>query len=67
MGQRKAAAPNSLEALAMKFRDEAMKLDPTITNFWIGFDELMDGPREDRVMQVYIERKNSPMLRRQAA
>lgn len=67
MGQRKSTVPGSLEALAMKFRDDAMKLDPTITNFWIGFDELMDGPREDRVMQLFIERKNNPMLRRHAA
>jgi hypothetical protein len=67
MGQRPKAAPGSLEALAMKFRDDAMKLDPTITNFWIGFDETIDGPREDRVMQLYIERKEAPFVRRRAA
>jgi len=61
-----AAQPKTLEELAIKFRDDARALDPTITGFFIGFDELMDGPRADRVMQLYLERKHAPIRRPRA-
>ena len=51
-----AVRPMSLQQLAEKFRDDAMKIDPTIVKCWVYTDELRDGPREDRIMGVMIER-----------
>lgn len=59
-----AVRPTTLQALAEKFRDDAMALDPTITNCWVNFDELRDGPRADRVMGIYLERDTAPFVRR---
>lgn len=55
-----------LEALCAQFRDAAQALDPTITKVWLGYDELMGGPRETRVMSVYFEREHAPMAKRVA-
>jgi hypothetical protein len=58
----------TLEELAAQFRDAAMALDPTISKCWLGYDELMDGPREMRVLSVYLEREHAPMMvKRRAA
>lgn len=53
----------SIEELAEKFRDDAMALDPRIEECWFGYDELADGPRDMRVMQVYFGRMDTPFLR----
>lgn len=55
-----AVRPMSLQQLAEKFRDDAMAIDPTIIKCWVYTDELRDGPREDRVMGVMIERAPRP-------
>jgi hypothetical protein len=52
----------SIEALAERFRDDAMALDPRITECWVGYDEVVDGPRDMRVMHVYFGRKDTPFL-----
>lgn len=62
-----AARPTTIEALAMKFRDDCMALDPTVTGAWIGFDEIMDGPREDRVQAIYLTRDHAPFVRKAPA
>lgn len=52
------SADENLEALVAAFRDAAQALDPSITKCWIGYDELMDGPRDMRVMSIYLEREH---------
>lgn len=52
----------NIEELADQFRHAAMKLDPRITECWLGYDELADGPRDMRVMHVYFGRKDSPFI-----
>ena len=59
-----AVKPTTLEALAEKFRLDAMALDPTITKAWFGYDEIMKGPQADRVMSVYFERATAPLVRK---
>lgn len=50
----------NIEELAEQFRDAATKLDPRITECWLGYDEIADGPRDMRVMHVYFSRKDTP-------
>ena len=52
----------NIEELAERFRDAAMDLDPRITECWLGYDELADGPRDMRVMHVYFGRKGTPFV-----
>ncbi len=61
-----AAAERSttLLQLAMKFRDEAIALDPSIEGFWVGFDETMAGTRDERVQSVYFTRSHAPFVRK---
>jgi len=51
-----------LEALADKFRDEAIALDPRIKECWVGYDEIAKGPRDMRVMSVYFGRSDTPFV-----
>jgi hypothetical protein len=53
----------NIEELAVQFRDAAMKLDPRINDCWIGYDEIADGPRDMRVMSVYLGRKETPFVK----
>lgn len=57
----------TIEALAKKFKADASALDPRIDDCWIGYDELADGPREMRVMSVYLGRSATPFARPVAA
>jgi hypothetical protein len=52
----------TIDELADQFRDAAMKLDPRITECWLGYDELADGPRDMRVMSVYFGRSDTPFV-----
>lgn len=53
----------NIEELAVQFRDAAMKLDPRISECWVGYDEIAEGPRDMRVMSVYFSRKDTPFVR----
>lgn len=54
--------PANIEQLAETFRDAAMKLDPRINECWVGYDELAKGPRDMRVMSVYLGRADTPFV-----
>ena len=58
-----AVKPTTLEALAEKFRDDAVALDPRIGECWLGYDELAQGPRDMRVASIYFGRSDSPFIR----
>lgn len=62
-----AMKPATIEALATKFREDASALDPRITECWLCYDELADGPREMRVMSIYLGRSETPFVRPVAA
>lgn len=62
-----AVKPATIEALAEKFKADASALDPRITECWLGYDELADGPREMRVMSIYLGRSETPFVRPGAA
>jgi hypothetical protein len=55
-----AVRPNTVEGLSERFRLDVMALDPSITKTWFYYDELRDGPRADRVAQIYFERDAAP-------
>lgn len=57
-----AVKPATIDDLAMKFRDEAMSLDPRIIECWVGYDEIAKGPRDMRVMSVYFARSDTPFV-----
>ncbi len=57
-----AVKPATIDELATKFRDEAMALDPRINECWVGYDELAKGPRDMRVMSVYLGRSDTPFV-----
>lgn len=62
-----AVKPATIEALAEKFRADASALDPRIDDCWLGYDELATGPREMRVMSIYLGRSGTPFVRPVAA
>lgn len=62
-----AVKPATIEALAEKFHADASALDPRIDDCWLGYDELATGPREMRVMSIYLGRSGTPFVRRAAA
>jgi hypothetical protein len=58
-----AVRPSNLQGLVDKLRDDAQAIDPTITKVWVYYDELMGGPRGNRVSQLYFERDGAPFKR----
>lgn len=48
----------SLTELFKMFRDEAMRIDPTIKEAWLYTDETMDGSREKRLAGIQFVREH---------